>query len=503
MQIEVLIGSITTEKAEALVVSMFEGAANPEGATGAVDVALGGQISRVVARGDFTGKPGEVLVLYPDGRIPAVRVLVVGLGKVEKLDCEAVRKASATAAKKARDLGATVIHTAVHTVVHCAGASGLDAIKAAEAVAEGTVLGLYRFRELKTDKPDRADVHRLAFVEEDAGKAQEIGEGARLGQFIGESACYARDLANLPGNVLTPVRMAEIASNMAGICGLRAEILDEGEITRLGMNAFMSVARGSHNPPRFIILEHNAGRTDLPCIALVGKAVTFDSGGISLKPAEGMEAMKGDMAGGAAVLGTMRAVALLGLPLRVVGLVAATENMPGGGASKPGDVVRALNGLTVEIISTDAEGRMCLADGLTYSREWKPQALFDIATLTGACSVALGSGAAGIMGDESLCGVLARAGRATGEKVWSLPLFDEYNEQIKSDVADVKNSGGRPAGASTAGCFLKKFVPEGVPWVHIDMAGMSRDGKGTACVPKGATGYGVRLFTEMLRNWGK
>ena len=399
---------------------------------------------------------------------------MIGLGKPQKFDLDTLRKASAAAAKKARDLGVAVIHTSLHTD------SGLgDAAQAAEEVVEGAVLGLYRFRELKTDKPDRPDVHRMVLIVDDPARVMEAAEGAKRGQFIAESSCYARDLSNLPGNVLTPARMAEIASNMAGICGLRAEVLDETEIVRLGMNAFMSVARGSHHPPRFIVLEHNAGRTDLPCIALVGKAVTFDSGGISLKPSEGMEAMKGDMAGGAAVLGTMRAIALLGLPLRVVGLVPATENMPGGSASKPGDVVRAMNGLTIEIISTDAEGRMLLADGLTYSREWKPTALFDIATLTGACSVALGSGAAGIMGDESLCCVLSRSGQATGERVWPLPLFDEYNEQIKSDVADVKNSGGRPAGALTAGCFLKKFVPEGTPWVHVDMAGMARESKGT------------------------
>lgn len=499
MQIEVLTGSVTAEKAEALVVNLFEGVKSPGGATGAVDAALGGQISRVIARGDFTGKSGEVLVLYPDGKIPAFRVLVVGLGKPEKFTYDAVRKAAAAAAKKARDLGATVIHT----ITHGAGVAGLDVGKAAEVVTEGTILGLYRFRELKTEKPDRPDVHRLVFVEQDPSKIRAISDGVRVGQIIAESSCYARDLANLPANVLTPVRMAEIASNMAGICGLKAQILEETDIARIGMNAYMSVARGSHRPPRFIILEHNAGKADLPCVALVGKAVTFDSGGISLKPGEGMEAMKGDMAGGAAVLGAMRAVALLGLPLRVVALVPATENMPGGGASKPGDVVRALNGLTIEIISTDAEGRLCLADGLTYAREWNPQAVFDIATLTGACSVALGSGAAGIMGDERLCDVLVKAGLETGEKVWPLPLFDEYNEQIESEVADVKNTGGRPAGALTAGCFLKKFVPQGVPWVHIDMAGLSREGKGRPYTPKGATGYGVRLLTEMLRNWSK
>ena len=499
MQIEVLTGSITVQKAEALIVNLFEGVTTPAGATGAVDAALGGQISRVVAGGDFKGKVDETAVLYPDGKIPAARVIVAGLGKREKFTYDIVRKVAATAAKKARDLGATVIHT----VVHGAGVGGLDIEKAAQAVTEGTILGLYRFRELKTEKDDRSDVHCLVFVEQDVAKVQAIERGAKAGQVVAESACFARDLANLPANVLTPERMAEIASNMAGITGLTAKVLDETEIAQLGMNAYMSVARGSHHPPRFIVLEHNAGTADLPCVALVGKAVTFDSGGISLKPGEGMEAMKGDMAGGAAVLGAMRAIALLGLPLRVIGLVPATENMPGGGASKPGDVVKALMGLTIEIISTDAEGRLCLADALTYAREWKPEAIFDIATLTGACSVALGSQAAGAMGDQRLLDVLVEAGDATGERVWPLPLFEEYDEQIKSDVADVKNSGGRPAGALTAGRFLRKFVPGGIPWAHIDMAGMSREDKGRPYIPKGATGYGVRLFVELLRNWEK
>jgi leucyl aminopeptidase len=498
MQVEVVTGSVTTEKAELLVVNLFEGETSPGGATGAVDAALGGQVSRVLARGDFRGKLEETLVLYPDGKIPAARVIVAGLGERQKLSYDAVRKAAATAARKARDLGAAVIHT----IVHGAGVGGLDCQKAAEAVTEGTILGLYCFRELKTEKADRPDVHRLVLVEQDPAKAKAIEQGRKTGQVIAESACFARDLANLPANVLTPVRMAEMASNMAGIAGLNAKVLDETEVSQIGMNAFMSVARGSHHPPRFIVLEHNMGRADLPCVALVGKAVTFDSGGISLKSGDGMEVMKGDMAGGAAVLGAMRAVALLGLSLRMVGLVPATENMPGGGASKPGDVVKSLMGLTVEIISTDAEGRLCLADALTYAREWKPEAIFDIATLTGACSVALGNQAAGGMGDERLLHVLAKAGDVTGERVWPLPLFEEYDEQIKSDVADVKNVGGRPAGALTAGRFLKKFVPGGTPWAHIDMAGLSREDKGRPYVPKGATGYGVRLLVELLRNWG-
>ena len=499
MQVEVVSASVASVRSEALVVNLFEGVTAPGGATGALDAALGGLISRAIARGDIRGRLDEVLVLYPDGKIPALRVLVAGLGKSDRFSYDAVRKASANAAKRARELGAT----SIHTVVHGAGIGGLDAEKAAQAVVEGSILGLYRFRELMTESPDRPDVRHLCLVEQDPGKLGAIERGARAGQAIAESSCFARDLVNLPANILTPVRMAEIASNMAGIAGLSARVLDESDIARAGMNAHLSVAKGSHHPPRFIIVEHNAGRQDCPCVVLVGKAVTFDSGGLSLKPAEGMEAMKGDMAGGAAVLGALRAAALLGLPLRLVGLVPAAENMPGGGASRPGDVVRSLRGLTVEIVSTDAEGRLCLADALTYAGEWRPQAILDIATLTGACSVALGNQAAGAMGDEALVDALSRAGQIAGERVWPLPLFEEYDEQLKSDVADVKNTGGRPAGALTAGRFLKKFVPAGVPWAHIDMAGVSREDRGRPYIPKGATGYGVRLLVEFLRGWGR
>lgn len=338
-------------------------------------------------------------------------------------------------------------------------------------------------------------------IEDDPSKVQEVTQGARIGQTMGESVCFARDLVNLPANIMTPLRLWETAQSMADAYNLKAAVLDETDITRLGMNAFMSVARGSHNPPRFIILEHNHGRADIPAVALVGKAVTFDSGGISLKPGAGMEAMKGDMAGAAAVLGAIRAAAILNLPVRIIALIPAAENMPGGGASRPGDVEKSLMGLTIEIVSTDAEGRLCLADALTYAQEYNPDAILDIATLTGACGVALGSGAAGVMGDERLTVLLQEAGKKSGDRVWPLPLFEEYQEQIRSDVADVKNSGGRPAGALTAGCFLQKFVPHGIPWAHIDIAGISMESKGKPETPKGATGFGVSLFVELLRNW--
>ncbi len=496
MHIESCVGTLETQTTGALLVTLFEGATALEGMPQTLDRALNGQLQALLANGDFRGKRNEVAVLYPQGMIPAQRVIVVGLGKPEKFTVDGVRQAAATAAVKARELGGIQMATMVH------GADSLGMERAAQAVVEGTLLGLYRFRELKTQNGDiRPDVESLTLVVSDAAQLPAMAAGARAGQIIAEATCLARDLVNRPGNVATPTHLAEQALALTAL-GLSVRVLEEADMAALNMGALLGVARGTAEPAKFIIIEHNAGRADLPTIVLVGKGLTFDSGGISIKPSEGMEAMKNDMGGGAAVLGTLRAVAQLNLPLHVVGLVPATENMPGGRAYKPGDVLRSRKGLTIEVISTDAEGRLILADALTYAGEFKPQAIVDLATLTGACVVALGSQAAGVMGNDGLVTRLRRAGDETGERVWPLPLYEEYAEQIKSDTADLKNTGGRPAGALTAGIFLSKFVPEGVAWAHVDMAGLATEDKGRPYVPKGGSGYGVRLLVEMLRAWG-
>lgn len=496
MHIEWMTGKLETQTAQAVVVSLFEGVTELGGATQKVDQAVGGRIQALVAGGNFRGKRNEVAVLYTQGPVPAPRVIVVGLGKPEKFTLDVVRQAAATAAVKARDLGVTQIATIVH------GADGLGMERAAQAVVEGTLLGLYRFRELKTQNGDvRPDAESLTLVEADAVQLPAVAAGARAGQIIAESAMLARDLVNRPGNVATPTHLAQQALQLAAL-GLSVRVLEEADMEALNMGALLGVARGTAEPAKFIIVEHNAGHDGLPTIVLVGKGLTFDSGGISIKPSEGMEAMKNDMGGGAAVLGALRAAALLAVPLHVVGLVPATENMPGGRAYKPGDVLRSRKGLTIEVISTDAEGRLILADALTYAGEFKPQAIVDLATLTGACVVALGTQAAGVMGDEGLVARLRRAGDETGERVWPLPLYEEYAEQIKSETADMKNTGGRPAGALTAGIFLSKFPPEGVAWAHVDMAGLATEDKGRPYTPKGGSGYGVRLLVELLRGWG-
>ena len=500
MEIQVKAGGIQAEDAPLIVVNLFEGVTEPGGATGAVDKALGGQIRALVAAGDFRGKRNETAVLYPAVPIPAQRVLIIGLGKEEKFDLDGVRQAAGAAAKKARDLGITRFST----IVHGGGRAGLDLEDAAQAMVEGTILALYRFRQHKTepDEDERPDVEAVTLVEFSEEKVPVVERGARTGQAIAEAVSMTRDLVNQPANYATPTVLAETAQQLAADFGLHCQVLNREQMAELGMGALLGVAQGSEQPPKFVILEHDAGR-DLDTIVLVGKGITFDSGGISIKPSEHMEAMKSDMAGAAAVMGALRAAAALDVPLHVVGLMPATENLPSGRAIKPGDVLKSLSGLTIEVINTDAEGRLILADALAYAQRYQPQAVVDVATLTGACVVALGEITSGLMGsDPDLVARIKAAGGKTAEKVWELPLFEEYGEQLKSDVADVKNVGGRPAGAITAAFFLSKFAT-GMPWAHLDIAGKAlTDKERNPYTPKGATGVGVRLFVQLLRDWG-
>lgn len=500
MKITIKHGFIQEEPTEAVVVNLFEGVTEPGGATGALDRALGGAIRDLIAAGDFKGRLNETAVLYPRGAIPAQRALIVGLGKEEKFDLDKVRQAAGTAAKRLRDLGVK----SFATIVHGAGAGGISVEAAAQAVVEGSVLALYQFREHKHLEPEEEakEVEEVTLLEADEARVAQVEEGARVGQIVAEAACLVRDLGNQPGNVATPTMLAETAQRIAQEHGLRCQVLDRAQIEELGMGAFLSVARGSQEPLTFIILEHNADREDLPTLVLVGKGITFDSGGISIKGREKMGLMKFDMCGGAAVLGTLQAVARLDLPLHVVGLVPATENLPSGTATRPGDIVRAMSGKTIEVISTDAEGRMILADGLAYAQRYQPAAVIDLATLTGACVVALGHHAIGLMGNHpELIARLKEAGQASGERVWELPLWEEYHEQIKSDVADMKNAGGRPAGAITGAALLSKFA-EGYPWAHLDIAGTAwTEEAKKPYISKGGTGVGVRLLVELLQNW--
>lgn len=498
MKINVQQGNITTSSADTLIVNLFDDVTTPGGATGAVDQALNGAISELLAQGDLTGKAGEVGVVYPRGAIAAKRVLVVGLGQRDGFDLEGVRKAAAAGIKKANELKAA--HVA--TIVHGAGIAGLPTAAAAQAVAEASLLATYRYAVPGAQQDDAPHaVAALTIVEFDAAKVADIEEGVAGGTAVATGTNLARTLVNLPPNIATPKQLANTAAKIAEAHNMNLTIGSRKWAAKHKMGAFLAVGQGAGFKPKFIVLEHNADRDDLPTIVLVGKGITFDTGGISIKPTANMGAMKSDMGGGAAVLGTMKTVGMLNLPLRIVGIVPATENMPDALAYRPADVITASNGVTIEIISTDAEGRMVLADGLVYAGRYQPDAVIDLATLTGSCVIALGKDmAAGLFStDDSLRDRLLAAGSATQERVWPLPLWDDYKEAIKSDVADIKNSGGRFGGVATSAIFLKQFTD--YAWAHLDIAGMALTEKNAAYTPKGGTGYGVRLLTEMLRNW--
>lgn len=449
---------------------------------------LGEDAAKVVSDGDFSGKPGETALLYgQQGSAP--RLLLVGLGKRNFVTTDKLRRAAATVARRARTLKLREAALSLPML------PDTEAREAARAAAEGAKLGLYRFVEHKSS----AEGHELEtfWLVADEGELEEASEGAEIGRKVAEGSALARDLANEPSNVATPEYLAERARGIAEKYVMRCEVLDRAGIEAKGLTGLATVGRSASNEPRFIVLEHRKGGEEAPPVVLVGKAVTFDSGGISIKPTAGMEDMKFDMSGGAAVLGAMEAVGALDLPLNVVALVPATENLPGGDAFKPGDVLEMRSGKTVEIVTTDAEGRLILADALSYAGRYEPAAVIDCATLTGACVVALGSHASGLMGnDEDLIAEVQAAGETTGERAWPLPLFEEYTEQIKGDTADIKNSGGRGGGALTAGAFLKEFAD--FPWAHLDIAGTAYGKKGNAYTTKGATGVPTRLLVEFL-----
>jgi leucyl aminopeptidase len=499
MEIKVIGGSLQESGADTVIANLFEGVTTPAGAAAALDRALGGAIQELIANGDLHGKLGEVGVLYPRGAIAAKRVLVAGLGPEEKLDLETVRRAAAHAIKKARDLGAKQVATSVAGTE----AGGLKPAQAAQAVGDGSQLALYKFKAPGKKYLSPNEIESLTLVEADAKKRAEIESGARISAAVCPAVYLARDLVSLPPNVATPSMLAETAEEIAKTYGMKITVGDREWAAERKMGAFLAVAQAAHQPPRFIVMEHNAGRSDLDTIVLVGKGITFDSGGISLKPSEKMEEMKSDMAGAAVVLCTMKVVGMLNLPLHVVAIAPCTENVPGGGSYHPADVLTASNGKTIEIISTDAEGRLILADALVYAGQFKPKAVVDLATLTGACVIALGEWvSAGLFTtDDALRDKLLTSGTRMHERLWPMPLYDDYYKKIVSIVADMANTGGRYGGVGSSAIFLKEFTD--YPWAHLDIAGMALITKKleTPYTPWGATGYGVRLLVDFLRNW--
>lgn len=497
MKLSVQQGNIQDSQADTVIVNLFQGVKQPGGATGAIDSALDGAVSEIITNGDISGKLGEVAVLYPRSLLPARRVLVAGLGQADKFDLQGIRKAAAAAIVKAKELGSQ----SVDTIVHGAGIADLPVAEAAQATIEGSLLALYQYAAEKQEEEKKHAIESLTVVEYSADKISEIEEGMRVAEATTSGVYLARDLVNMPPNVATPTKMAESAAEIAAEHQMEITIGDRAWAAERDMGAFLAVAKGAGEPPKFIVIEHKPARDDWDTIVLVGKGITFDTGGISIKPTQGMGLMKSDMAGAAAVLGAMKAVGQLDLPLRVVGITPCTENMPDANAYRPADVIRASNGKTIEIISTDAEGRMVLADGLVYAKRFKPAAVIDLATLTGAVEVALGRGmAAGLFSTEdSIRDKLMAAGDVTHERVWPLPLWSDYRKAIKSDVADMKNSGGKVGGVATSAIFLKEFTD--YPWAHLDIAGMALSSKSQDFTPAGGTGFGVRLLIEFLRSW--
>jgi leucyl aminopeptidase len=481
-------------KVDVLIVPVYE--ATPleaQSPAAQLDARLEGLLSDYLNSGDFAATLNDTALLRTRGLIPSPRALLVGLGKPDAFTLDHLRQASASAATTARKLG-------VSTMAFLPPVGALPATAMAQSMAEGAQLGLYTLKTYKSAKAEAKDnLENLQILAPDNPTQEAMTQGVKRGQILAEAVTLARDLANSPGNAVNPSYLAETARQIAKQTGLRCKVLDKAEMVKLNMGCLLGVAQGSAQPPVLIILDHAPnGSTEAP-IVLVGKGITFDSGGISIKPAANMEDMKMDMSGGAAVLGTMQALAQLGYPRRVIGMVPAAENLPSGSAVKPGDIIRAMSGKTVEVINTDAEGRLVLADALSYAVDkFKPVRIIDLATLTGAVVVALGQHATGMMGtDEDMMQRLRAAGSRSAERVWQLPLFEEYSQQIKSDFADIKNTGGREAGSITGGAFLKEFVGD-VPWVHLDIAGTAWTRQGSPYIPKGATGVGIRLLVEAL-----
>jgi leucyl aminopeptidase len=429
-----------------------------------------------------------------EGMLRPRRVMLAGAGPRGAGDGTLVRRFAAAASLAARTRRPAAV-AFLFTSSFADGLRPLDTNAAAQAVVEGLETAAFETAAYK-NQPEAAPLFKRVLIQAEAVAATTIGESVRRGQIVGRCRNLARQLANEPGNRLTPRVFAERVRHLLAGTGLGVEILDAAAIADLGMGLFTGVAQGSHEPPRLIVMSHERpshGRH----LGLVGKGITFDAGGISLKPGKGMERMKDDMAGGAAVVAAMKAIAEMDVPLAVTGLIPAAENMPGGGAIRPGDVLRSANGKTVEVLDTDAEGRLVLADSLWYARSLGVTHLVDIATLTGACMVALGASASGLFAVPSeWLGQVQRAAEGAGERVWPMPLFDDYRDQLQSDIADMVNVGGRPAGASTAAMFLKEFAGNG-PWAHIDIAGTAWQEDAKPYMPKGPTGAGVGTLTRL------
>ncbi len=461
---------------------------------------LDGQIEQLIKLGDFTGKAGTSAIIYTNNKIAAKRLLLIGLGEAKKTTLDTARKAAAQAANKAVAIKAKTLALALHKAF----GAGLDLSQIAQAVAEGVYCGSYRYDEYITAAENgRLDSLAVDLIDPDSAKTKKLDKGLQCGIIIGKAQSAARTIANRPGNVINPPALAETAKNFVkNTPGLTCTIFDQKQLAANGMGGILAVGSGSVNPPRFIVIKYTPQKAakGLPTVALVGKAITFDSGGLSIKPAANMEEMKLDKSGGIAVMATLKAAAEMKLPVNLYGLIPSAENLPSGSSYRPGDIITTYSKKTVEVQNTDAEGRMILCDALHYAVKQNCDVIIDVATLTGACMVALGKYMAGLMGnDDKLIKQLQKAAEQSGEKVWHMPSGDEYADEMKSKIADLKNVGSKWGGACTAAAFLRQFIGD-KKWAHLDIAGMDMFEKPTEFAAEGSSGYGVRILTTYLIN---
>jgi len=499
MEINVTIGDISKVKTDAIVVSFFEEAPQLEGNLAVIDGYLDGTVSTLISQGEIRGKLHEITMVHSLGKLPATRVAIAGLGKQSELTIDKVRGVAAGICRFLRQKGVERITT----IALGAGVAGISTEMAAQAITEGALLGTYSFRKHITKEAEHGEIKQLTVIAVDETNHTGLEQGSNLGRILAEATALARDMVNEPSNYMTPDHMVGVAKGLADSYGLDLKVLEKDQMQELGMGALLGVARGSVEPPKFITLFYRGSDSPEIDLALVGKGITFDSGGISIKPSEKMEEMKGDMAGGAAVMVAISAIAQLKSKVNVIAIVPATENLPGGSAQKPGDVVTAINGKTIEVINTDAEGRLVLADALGYANKLGAKHIVDVATLTGAMVIALGDIYTGAFGnDQELMGKVIAAGAESGELTWQMPMSEEYKEQIKSEVADIKNVGGRSAGSITAAQFLAEFAGD-TPWVHLDIAGTSMSEKERGYLVKGATGVPVRTLVNLVLSLAK
>jgi leucyl aminopeptidase len=477
--------------ADHLVIGVFEGARAGDDMLSSIDHSLRGALGRLFKREEFKGKKDQTLTVETLGQTPAHKITIVGLGKKDKYTPAGARTFAARAAREANGSKASILAVAVPELPDEHGM---------RALGEGIVLGAYRFTEYLTgDRKPKASISKAAVIAPHGSKITLVHKKAlELGEGIGQCICISRDLINHPPNVLTPPRLADIAQKVARDFKLQCRVMDRKELQRRGMKLILAVAQGSVHEPRLVHLTYKPAKPSKKKLVLVGKGLTFDSGGLCIKPAQGMGEMKSDMSGAANVVGMMAAVALLKPNVEVHGIMACAENMPDGGAYRPGDVFGSLDGKTVEIINTDAEGRLVLADALAYGRGLKPSVMICNATLTGACVVALGSRCSGYFTQsDALADSFAAAAKTSGEQFWRLPMLEDMKDQLKSDVADLKHTGDRFGGAITASLFLREFVGD-APFIHCDIAGPALADKSYSFYTKGGTGHGVLTFLQFL-----